>query len=263
MATNFTYSFPSLIFFDIDGTLCRYKDTVTNRIRLCFSALHERGHRLFICTGRSPADISQDILSLGFDGIISCMGATVSVGSKILRHKCMPEDQLISAVQMLLDMRLPALILGNEAVLRTEQMIPSKLETGVIRSVEDLYRSGVAPDISTFDIEFENVEKIGGFIQLISQHSEFIKYNAHSGQTRLHGVNKASGIDLIRSLPEYAGMKSYAIGDSQNDLEMLESVDVAISMGDAPPEVLLAADWCAPPVEQDGVYYAMKQFLLI
>lgn len=254
---------PSIVFFDIDGTLCRYEDAVTAGIRECFSLMHERGHRLFICTGRSPADISQDILSLGFDGMVAGMGAIVMVKNDVLRHTFIPHDMLVEDVQMLLDMKIPALILGFEEVLRTPYMIPSMLETGVVESSADLFRKGRVVDISSFDIEFEDLESIRPFVDLISKHSELVVYNEHSGQSRIIGVDKANGIDLILSLPEYKGMKSYSIGDSQNDIEMLKKTDIGIAMGDAPLEVVDAAAWQAPTVEQDGVFHAMKYFGLV
>lgn len=254
---------PSAIFFDIDGTLCRYEETVTLKTRECFAQLHKGGHKLFLCTGRSPADISKDIYSLGFDGVISCMGAIVCVGNHELRHRFIPRDMLLKTVKALIDQKIPALILGKNEVLRTEYMVPSQLETGVVRRLDDLYRNEVLAYISSLDMEYKSVDSLGNLKTLIEEHSDLVEYSPQNGQTRLHGVNKASGISLVLSLPEFNGMRSYAIGDSQNDLEMLKSVDVSIAMGDSPEEVKCAADWCTLTVEEEGVFHAMKHFYLI
>ena len=61
-------------------------------------------------------------------------------------------------------------------------------------------------------------------------------------------------------LPGYQGMTSYAIGDSQNDIEMLRYVDVGIAMGDAPKEVADCAKWRTSVVEADGVGRALRHF---
>lgn len=250
----------AIIFFDIDGTLCRYEDTVNDNIKKCFKSLHERSHMVFLCTGRSPKDISHDILSLGFDGIIACMGAVIIHGNEVLQNKFITPDMLLETVGLMIERKVPALILGIDEVLRTEQMKPTPLETGIVRSVEDLYRNGKLVEISSLDIEYSNVSALGKIREIMDKHSDLIEYNETSGQTRLKGVNKAEAIRVVLARYSHENLKSYAIGDSQNDTEMLNCVDVGIAMGDAPEDVKSVASWITSTVEEDGVCNAMKHF---
>lgn len=250
----------AIIFFDIDGTLCRYEDTVNDNIKKCFKSLHERSHMVFLCTGRSPKDISHDILSLGFDGIIACMGAVIIHGNEVLQNKFITPDMLLETVGLMIERKVPALILGIDEVLRTEQMKPTPLETGIVRSVEDLYRNGKLVEISSLDIEYPNVSALGKIREIMDKHSDLIEYNETSGQTRLKGVNKAEAIRVVLARYSHENLKSYAIGDSQNDIEMLNCVDVGIAMGDAPEDVKSVASWITSTVEEDGVCNAMKHF---
>lgn len=253
----------SVIFFDIDGTLCRYEDTVTPQVKDCFRRLHESGHECFLCTGRSPKDISQDILSLGFDGIISCMGAIITIGDSVIKNQYIPTEQMLETVGAIIDRKVPALILGIEEVLRTEQMTPSALETGVVRSRADLIKNGKPVQISSLDIEYPNISALGEIRELIAMHSELVEYSPCSGQTRLYGVTKAEAIHSVMNLTRYKGRKSYAVGDSQNDTEMLRYVDVGIAMGDAPQEVRQVAGYITKTVEENGIVGAMERFALI
>lgn len=253
----------AIIFFDIDGTLCRYEDTITDDIKKCFQKLHKRGHVTFLCTGRSPKDISQDILQLGFDGIIACMGAIIIVKDEVLQNDFIPQNMLLDTVGAMIDSKIPALILGIDEVLRTEQMEPTTLETGIVRSKTDLYRNGRIVEISSLDIEYPNVSALGSIREKIEMHSDLIEYTKTSGQTRLKGVNKAMAIQKVKTLPEYKDLKSYAIGDSQNDIEMLKCVDVGIAMGDSPNEVKEVSSWVTLTVEQHGVCKAMEHFALV
>lgn len=250
----------AIIFFDIDGTLCRYEDTVKDNIKSCFKRLHNGNHVVFLCTGRSPKDISNDILSLGFDGIIACMGAVIIHGNEVLQNRFITPDMLLETVGLMIERKVPALILGIDEVLRTEQMKPTPLETGIVRSVEDLYRNGKLVEISSLDIEYPNVSALGKIREIMDKHSDLIEYNETSGQTRLKGVNKAEAIRVVLARYSHENLKSYAIGDSQNDIEMLNCVDVGIAMGDAPDSVKLAASWTTSTVEEDGVCNAMKHF---
>ena len=58
-------------------------------------------------------------------------------------------------------------------------------------------------------------------------------------------------------------MKAYAIGDSQNDIDMLQLADIGIAMGNAPDEVLQIADYVTDTLENHGLYNALKHFELI
>lgn len=253
----------AIIFFDIDGTLCRYEDTVNDNIKRCFKSLHERSHMVFLCTGRSPKDISHDILSLGFDGIIACMGAVIIHGNEVLQNRFITPDMLLETVGLMIERKVPALILGIDEVLRTEQMKPTPLETGIVRSVEDLYRNGKLVEISSLDIEYPNVSALGKIREIMDKHSDLIEYNETSGQTRLKGVNKAEAIRVVLAKYSCESLRSYAIGDSRNDIEMLNCVDVGIAMGDAPEDVKSVASWITSTVEEDGVCKAMGHFGLV
>lgn len=178
----------------------------------------------------------------------------------MLQNKFITPDMLLETVGLMIERKVPALILGIDEVLRTEQMKPTPLETGIVRSVEDLYRNGKLVEISSLDIEYSNVSALGKIREIMDKHSDLIEYNETSGQTRLKGVNKAEAIRVVLARYSHENLKSYAIGDSQNDIEMLNCVDVGIAMGDAPDIVKSAASWITSTVEEDGVCNAMKHF---
>lgn len=181
----------------------------------------------------------------------------------MLQNRFITPDMLLETVGLMIERKVPALILGIDEVLRTEQMKPTPLETGIVRSVEDLYRNGKLVEISSLDIEYPSVSTIGEIRGMIDRHSDLIEYNETSGQTRLKGVNKAEAIRAVLARYPHKDLKSYAIGDSQNDIEMLNCVDVGIAMGDAPEDVKSVASWITSTVEEDGVCKAMGHFGLV
>jgi len=52
------------------------------------------------------------------------------------------------------------------------------------------------------------------------------------------------------------------VGDSGNDVSMVQWAGLGVAMGNATPDVLAVADFIAPPVEQDGVATVIEQFVL-
>ena len=77
------------------------------------------------------------------------------------------------------------------------------------------------------------------------------------------GVDKATGVaragEMLGGLPLDA---LAAVGDSYNDLPLLRQCGLPIAMGNAPAIVQSAARHTAPPVEDDGLAYAIRRWVL-
>ena len=76
------------------------------------------------------------------------------------------------------------------------------------------------------------------------------------------GVDKASGISRVGKTLGVEPANMVAVGDSYNDLPMLEACGFSVAMGNAPPEVRAAADFVAPSVEKDGLAVAINEYVL-
>ena len=72
------------VFFDIDGTIRGKSREITKRNREAICKLRENGHKAFLCTGRAPVSITQDILDVGFDGVISAAGSFIQIDGKYI-----------------------------------------------------------------------------------------------------------------------------------------------------------------------------------
>ena len=53
-----------------------------------------------------------------------------------------------------------------------------------------------------------------------------------------------------------------AVGDSYNDLPLLNVCGLRIAMGDAPEELKAIAHYVAPSAEEDGLAVAIEEYLL-
>ena len=78
----------------------------------------------------------------------------------------------------------------------------------------------------------------------------------------LAGVNKATGVSQIGQTLGIDPSNMVAIGDSYNDLPMIVSCGIGIAMGDAPEEIMTAADFVAPLVEDDGLAVAIDSYVM-
>ena len=76
------------------------------------------------------------------------------------------------------------------------------------------------------------------------------------------GANKATA---VRELARMLGTKPemmIAVGDSYNDLVLLEACGLRIAMGNAPDELKSIAHHIAPTVDEDGLAAAIEEFVL-
>jgi len=78
----------------------------------------------------------------------------------------------------------------------------------------------------------------------------------HEHATKRHGVEKL--IDILSCKQE----EVMAIGDSHNDVPLLEAAGLKIAMGNAPEEVKAIADHVVGSIENDGVAEAIERYIL-
>lgn len=88
-----------LIFIDVDGTLCGPAGEVPKLAREAIQVARANGHLVYICTGRSRPEITNDIESIGFDGMICEGGGYVEIGGKTVMHKKMPKELVIRLIR--------------------------------------------------------------------------------------------------------------------------------------------------------------------
>ncbi len=79
--------------------------------------------------------------------------------------------------------------------------------------------------------------------------------------THVNGT-KRHGVERLISLLGISKAVTVGIGDSHNDIPLLEAVGFSVAMGDAPTEVKAVADHIAPSLENDGVADTIERFIL-
>lgn len=76
------------------------------------------------------------------------------------------------------------------------------------------------------------------------------------------GVDKGSGLLRLCELLNIDSQRVLAIGDSDNDIPMLEAAGFAIAMGNANERVKAVADWVAPSIDEEGAAVALRRWVL-
>ena len=73
------------------------------------------------------------------------------------------------------------------------------------------------------------------------------------------GMSKAVGLEWLAQQLNIKREEVLAVGDNDNDAEMLKWAGVGVAIGGGSPAALAAADWIAPPVSEDGAAVALEE----
>lgn len=87
----------SVVLLDIDGTLVDYRTDLPASAAAAVHCPGRRRHRVYLCTGRSRAEIYPELWQLGVDGLIGVMAAMSSSG-EVIFHQVMDETVVAEAI---------------------------------------------------------------------------------------------------------------------------------------------------------------------
>lgn len=275
---------PKLIFIDIDGTLFDHaKDAIPESAKNAILSAKSKGHKIFLSTGRPYADIDQEILNFPLDGMIVSCGAVVYVDNKPIYCKTYPQKELISLIQFMLDNNIGFSLDGIHKNYLTEEAF-NCLSSLMFKNNEDseLSRAMMAKNnrfpfedmkeedlkevvkISIFTKNKESCEKL--FQRIPESLTGFMYKNKHlnlyNGEISIKGITKATGLKKITTYLSKNIKDTIAIGDSLNDLDILQEAGLSICMGNGADECKEIADFTTKHISDDGLAYALKHFNL-
>lgn len=275
---------PKLIFIDIDGTLFNHaKDAIPESAKNAILSVKSKGHKIFLSTGRPYADIDQEILNFPLDGMIVSCGAVVYVDNKPIYCKTYPQKELISLIQFMLDNNIGFSLDGIRKNYLTEEAF-NCLSSLMFKNNEDseLSRAMMAKNncfpfedmkeedlkevvkISIFTKNKESCEKL--FQRIPESLVGFMYKNNHlnlyNGEISIKGITKATGLKKITTYLSKNIKDTIAIGDSLNDLDILQKAGLSICMGNGADECKKTADFVTKDISDDGLAYALKHFNL-
>lgn len=248
---------PRLIALDIDGTLVDAAEHVTPAVVDAVSAAISAGAHVVLSTGRSVHGIHRIIGMLGLeDGhCVASNGAVTFTYSPVQITSTVTFDAR-PAVEMVLE-HVPDALVAVEVVgggYRINRHFPAGEITGEmwIQTVDELVAEPVTrviirdPESSAEDF-LELADRVG-----LHGTNYFVGYTAWLDLAP-DGVSKASALAEVAATLGVAQSDVLAIGDGRNDLEMLSWAGRGVAMGQAPSEVVAAADDITDALEGDGV----------
>ncbi|MCR3760017.1 HAD family hydrolase [Clostridium felsineum] len=275
-----------VIFLDVDGTLVNDNGIVPKSASLAIKNARKNGHYVFLCTGRSKAELFDHIMDIGFDGIIAAAGGYIEFENKVLMHKkVMPED-VKHLVKYFDDNNIDFYLESNGGLFASKNC-KKHLNSIIFNSLnlddrtKKELEEGMLPFINTL-IEGENlirddINKISFLnssisIEVIKEefkdkfnviHCTVPAFGENSGELSIPGIHKALAIENLLNHINIDKEDTLAYGDGSNDIEMLKFVQVGVAMGNANENLKNVADDITDTHDNNGIYNSFKKYNLI
>jgi hydroxymethylpyrimidine pyrophosphatase-like HAD family hydrolase len=112
------------------------------------------------------------------------------------------------------------------------------------------------------DREVYGVDLVAELKRLFSPGLTITRTHPRLVEGTAQGVDKGLGVLHLCELLNINPQRVLAIGDSDNDIPMLEAVGFGVAMGNSSPGVMAVAQYNAPPVEADGAAVALQELVL-
>lgn len=249
---------PYVFFLDIDDTIL-YNNKISDRVRNAVKNARERGHFVYINTGRGPAYLDETIRSLPVDGYVCGCGSYIMGKGTVLYQTDYPIDALIRWMRRLSKDGDPGILVeGVTYMFRYRNSFWNPLNNWICSdSVEDFYDY-----LKTDHVVKANIADNITPALLPELEKDF--YVIHHPTERYteccpKGCSKASGMQRVMDLLGIPRNRSVAIGDSENDLDMIRNAGIGIAMGQAKPEIKKQAHRVTASVIEDGAAIAIEE----
>ncbi len=264
---------PKALFFDVDGTLVDDKTKqVPQSAIAAIRQAKERGHRIFINSGRVVSMLGQVDDYIPVDGLICGCGTHIIVEGKTLYEHRVPLAEGNKIKKALLKYNISAFLEAREAVYmpappfsypdmeRLYRLIspicPVKLDA--LRDESYVFdKFCVMCDRQKQGAALEAFVKEADYFQFIDRSSHFFEFvpKGHSKGTAMVKVLEAIGISLEDTC---------VFGDSMNDVSMFTcGAGHRILMGEHDAGLERYASFVTARVMEDGIAYAMRHLNII
>nr|WP_325240136.1 Cof-type HAD-IIB family hydrolase [uncultured Oscillibacter sp.] len=274
-----------VIFLDIDGTLVDYENRLPSSAAQAVRQARANGHRVYVCTGRSKAEVYPWLWDIGLDGMIGGNGSYVEDHGQVIFHQTLTPDQCRRVVDWLHSRGLEFYLESNSGLFASENFEEAALpairlyskrkeregaERVTVRSAfpeiifgENLYRDDLNKVSFLLSDYQDYLDARDAFPDLKAGTWGGKGEEALFGDLGVKDIDKAAAVEtLVRHL--HGDMKdTIAFGDAKVDIPMLECCAYGVAMGNGGPEIKAMADYVADSVEQDGLYKAFQALGLL
>lgn len=272
-----------LICIDMDGTLLDTKKQISNANKQALKAAHDKGVHIVITTGRIYCNAAY------YSNLIEVNSPVIAANGALIKEKNKTEPIYKCVIPERLNMDI--LRLCNKYKVSPNFVATRDLYCGTLRMGYGVYyfvyktkmkESNVkihivkgkrnwdnvikkqADEIIKCEIYDNNISKIKSIKKDLEALGELEVFSA--GETGLditsRHVSKGTALKFLAQHYNINEDEIIAIGDSDNDIDMIESAGLGVAMGNAIEAAKKNADYITSTNDQDGVAQVINKFVI-
>jgi Cof subfamily protein (haloacid dehalogenase superfamily) len=276
-----------VIFLDVDGTLIDYQAKTPASAKKAVDLARANGHRVYICTGCSKAEILQrDLPQL--DGMIGANGGYVEDHDHVVLHTSLTREQTKHVADWCRKRNIGVILecnsgryidpifmdQGPEAFARykegksgghadREAIRKNLLNSFIYAEGDDLYRDDVNKISFRLNSWQDYLDACETFKDLKVGCWGGDAPNCSHGDCSPKGINKANAIRTLLDYIHADKENTIAFGDEAVDIPMFELCGYAVAMGSGAESAKNAADYITDATDDDGLKKAFVHLGLI
>lgn len=272
------------IFLDMDGTILNHNNQVSIRTKEIIDVIRSKGIYVFIATGRAFNEVA-GVVPQGFqvDGLVTSNGMAGYVDDEIVFKHSLSRELVEIVIEKARENKVyyelfpygtPRVTLKqDQAYVEDEIREPKPESVGINEwiSRKQAIKEEIAwkeqvegNEFSKFYFFARTKEHINQWKEELERLKEELDFSTsfsseHNVELMVSNVHKATGIQQMLNHFHLSESEILAIGDSDNDLPMLQHAHYAVAMKNAPDRIKEFADEVTDfTCDEDGVFYYLK-----
>lgn len=271
-----------LIFLDIDGTILGYDGTLPASAVTAIKTARQNGHRVYLNSGRSKAELPKKLLAIGFDGIIGGNGNYVENDGQVIFHQALPLETEQAIVAWLTKCDLPFYLESNAGLFGSPDFeIKAKpafqayihgknpqVDTSNLKVEDELHGLILGADLTRSDVNKISFA-LKSYQDFLDAKAAFPDLEVGTwggkdelalfGDLRPKNITKSNAIDHLLTFLNATKEQTVAFGDAKIDIPMFTYCNLGVAMGNAGPETKAAADLITTDLTDDGLFNGFKE----
>lgn len=272
-----------LLALDIDGTLFDTNGKINASSIAAIQYVQSKGVIVVPASGRDYDGLPwEKFRGLELPYVITTNGSAVyeTAERSCLKEECLDAKKMVPILEYLLEKEVyvgifvdgvnytPTQVLPYIDYLSVPEYVKTAIRentNGLDNLVDYIKRENVKIQKATLNFQqlpdgsLKNREEVQAYLQACPE-LNVVDGGFGNLEFTKAGVSKKSGVQF---LAEYLGLtmdEVMAIGDSENDIEMLKAVGIGIAMGNAFEQVKAIADDVTRTNDEDGVAFAVEKY---
>ncbi len=253
-----------MIVSDLDGTLVRNDQTISNKTTEVFRKCAEAGIRIVLASARPPR-MTKNLMpeDIDIDVIINYNGALVYENGDIVLQKMLHGDVIEKILDVVHDkVKNPKICFEiDDAHYANFNVIEAFGDIPYTPVNLNDFKTDTAYKIILCNMKHENKTEI--LHSLPADCTCMVTDGDQIYQIMAGDVSKFDALRFVLDKYKIGPNEIMCFGDDTNDIEMLMNCGISVAMGNAAPEIKKAAKYSTGSNDDDGVAIFMENYLHI